>query len=443
MANNFTKRYDDLRDSFDNANAVGLSTLTDIELKRMFEEAKESLSEYDNMQLTVKLDGNSLYGVSASQYYSLVDYDIAEDITGSARHFAILIDIAINKFFSHWADEPYKQANIERVRKFYPNIADIENFKNYKRDTVNDLCVYGDTDSRYVDISMIHDLLYLNTPDGVRQAQWPDTSEEGNALVARFGEFLAENYINEIIAKSLKRDIELRGANSGFLRMAHEVTSNGQAVFITRKKYILPLVWKDGKMLKQPKMKLQGVELKRGEMSKRVKAIIEKLVKKFVLEGFNVEQIRGEILKLYKYIKMRRDMELIFRITAVTMDGITFDEKQDKYVTSKSHIQSKIALSWCNFIHENNLESRFKQPFARQKMLYYYTKKGDVMGIPDDVDIAEVPGLPEPDWDKMIKQTLVKSIMRYIYEDNNFEDVDITNFLLGVKRLSLTTLGKS
>ena len=118
MANNFTKRYDDLRDSFDNANAVGLSTLTDTELKRMFEEAKESLSEYDNMQLTVKLDGNSLYGVSASQYYSLVDYDIAEDITGSARHFAILIDIAINKFFSHWADEPYKQANIERVRKF-------------------------------------------------------------------------------------------------------------------------------------------------------------------------------------------------------------------------------------------------------------------------------------------------------------------------------------
>ena len=437
---NFLERYNNLQAKF---KSVKLSELSDKDLKLMYEEAKETLSEYDNMQLTVKLDGNSLYGVSASQYFSLVDYDIAEDITGSARHFAILIDIAINNFFSHWADKENKQKNIEKMKEFYPNLVDIKNFENYVKDSVNDLCVYGDTDSRYVDNSMIHDLLYLKTENGIEQAIWPDTSEEGNVIVGKFGEFMAKNYINEIIATTLKKDIEARGANPGFLKMAHEVTSNGQAIFITRKKYILPLVWKDGKFLKQPKMKLQGVELKRGELTKRTKAIIEKLVKKFVLESYTVEQMRTEIIKLYKYIKARKDLDLIFRITAVTLDGITFDEVKKEYVTSKSHIQSKIALSWCNFIYKNGLTDRFKQPFNKQKMLYYYTKKDDVMGIPDDVEISEVPCLPEPNWDKMIRQTLVKSVMRYIYEDNNFTETDITNFLLGVKRLSISSLGKS
>lgn len=436
----FLQRYNNLYERFKNTN---LKDLSDKELKILYEEAKETMSEYDNMQLTVKLDGNSLYGVSASQYYSLVDYDIAEDITGSARHFAILIDIAINNFFSHWADKENKESNIKKMKEFYPNLVDIKNFENYVKDSVNDLCVYGDTDSRYVDISMIHDLLYLETNGEKKQAKWPDTSEESNVIVGKFGEFLAKNYINSIIADALEKDIKERGANYGYLKMAHEVTSNGQAIFLTRKKYILPLVWKDGKFLKTPKMKLQGVELKRGELTKRTKAIIEKLIKKFVIEGYNIEQMRNEIIKIYKYIKLRKDLDLIFRITAVTLDGISFDETKNEYITSKSHIQSKIALSWCNFIHKNGLEDRFKKPFNKQKMLYYYTKKDEVMGIPDDVEISEIKGLPEPDWDKMIKQTLVKSVMRYIYDENNFTDTDITNFLLGVKRLSLSNLGRN
>ena len=89
----FLQRYNNLKERVSGSN---LEKLSDKEILELYEEAKEAYSEYDNMQLTVKLDGNSLYGVSASQYFSLHDYDIAEDITGSARHFAILIDVEIS-----------------------------------------------------------------------------------------------------------------------------------------------------------------------------------------------------------------------------------------------------------------------------------------------------------------------------------------------------------
>ena len=167
------------------------------------------------------------------------------------------------------------------------------------------MCVYGDTDSRYVDMQMIHSLILSNG----EPIPFPDVSPDGNTKVGQFAEFMTEHYINRIIAESIAADIEKRGANPGFLRMAHEVTSNGQAIFLTSKKYVLPLVWKDDKFLSKTKMKLQGVELKRGEMTKRMKGIIEKVLCKFVLENYSMEQIRQEIQKLYKYIKMRKDFE--------------------------------------------------------------------------------------------------------------------------------------
>ena len=42
------------------------------------------------------------------------------------------------------------------------------------------------------------------------------------------------------------------------------------------------------------------------------------------------------------------------------------------YVSSKNHIQMKIALFWYNFIEKNNLQQDYAFPFEGQKMCYYY-----------------------------------------------------------------------
>ena len=70
--------------------------------------------------------------------------------------------------------------------------------------------------------------------------------------------------------------------------------------------------------------------------------------------------------------------------------------------------------------------------------MFYYDKNGKVVGVPDDVDINKVPNLPEPDWNKMLNQILVKSILKYISELDNkkITDKEVQNFLLNVRKIN-------
>ena len=96
----------------------------------------------------------------------------------------------------------------------------------------------------------------------------------------------------------------------------------------------------------------------------------------------------------------------------------------------------QIALSWNNFIEKNKLQGLYRPAFEGQKMQYYYCAEGSgfkVIGIPDDYEINEIKGLPEVDWNKMIMQSILKPICRYILDKTDIDDKDIEAFLLGVK----------
>ena len=99
----------------------------------------------------------------------------------------------------------------------------------------------------------------------------------------------------------------------------------------------------------------------------------------------------------------------------------------------------QIAISWMNFIEKNKMTEEYQMPFEGQKMNYYYCNENSgwkVIGVPDDVNINTVKGLPEPDWNRMINDTILKPLLRYIYEKDEIDETDVEHFLLGVKPLS-------
>ena len=417
----FSERYDWLKDQANNCHKI--TSLQDIE--ELIHEAELMKEEYHNLQLVVKADANSLYGVSASIYFSLCDFDCAEDIPVTGRHYAIICDRAINRFFVTWSNEE----NLKIIQEFYPEVKSLRNFTEYIPDTSKDICVYGDTDSRYCDIDIIYS--FLLDENGIRLPL-----EEDNKKLSDFIVFMMNKFINKVIADTIRKDCEDRNANPGFLKMAHEVTTR-RCVFQAKKKYIMALIWKDGKLFDKPKLKTVGVELKKGELNPRIKKMLLTLVNKYMLDNFSVEQLRQECLKLIRYIKTKKEKDFIYRIVSVNgLKNITQNEN-GKYVSDKTHISIKIALSWYNFIAENKLEDTYKHPFEGQKMNFYYTVKGDVMGVPDDVDINNLPNLPEPDWNKMVNQILIKPFLKYISENKEISDANIDNFLLGVKQITI------
>ena len=418
----FSERYDWLKNKSEKCDNI--TSLEEID--ELIHEAKLMKEEYHNLQLVVKSDANSIYGVSASIYFSLCDFDCAEDIPVTGRHYAILCDVAINKYFMDWSNDK----NLKIIQDFYPEVKSLRNFTEYIKNTEKDICVYGDTDSRYCDIDIIYSLLL--DENGKRLVIDPD-----NEKLANFVCYLMKNFIDKVINDVIVDDCLLRNANPSFLRMAHEVTTR-RCVFQAMKKYVMVLIWKDGKMYKVPQLKTVGVELKKGELNPRIKKMIYVLVNKHMLDGFTSDQLRVECLKLIKYMKIKKEKSFIYRITSVNgLKSITLNEKLDVYETKKNHIGKKIALSWYNFIHENKLTDMYKPPFEGQKMNWYYTVKGTVMGVPDDVDINSLTTLPEVDWNKMLNQILLKPLLKYILEKKEVTEADMDNFLLGVKQIKI------
>lgn len=406
-------------------------SLSIAELKQLKSEALELQQQYKNLELIVKKDANSLYGTSASIYYSLVDFEVAGDITGTGEYYAKLVDKNINWLFRDWGENELKI-----IQEFYPNVVKLRKFTEYVPDTVNDVCTYGDTDSRYINLGMIYSFMIVKDEYGYDEISGiPPNTKEGNEELSNFAVFLMQNFINDIIKTCIETDLEFRNGNVGYLKMAHEVTTR-RCVFQAKKKYVLATCWKDGKLLDKIKLKVLGVELKQGGLNERMKKIIETLVTKFLVEDASHEHLRIECIKLIAYIKKRAEKSLIYRISSVSgLKEITQNE-QGVYICNKTHIQMKMALFWYNFIESNNMNQIYQRPFEGQKMNFYYDTSGKVVAVPDDVDIDTVKGLPEPDWNLMLGQILVKSLLKYISNQKTFKPNDIENFLLGIKTLN-------
>lgn len=420
--NEFTAKFDNFMEEFTRSD---LSKLSQTELQKMESEANDIETEYNNFQLVVKADANSIYGSSGSPFFSLYSPRIAGDITQTGKHFTVLIDRAINKFFQTWADDPQ---NLIDIQKIYPEVVRLENFTNYEPDTYNDMCCYGDTDSRYFRLDWVYKMMKL--ADGSSKPI-PNSNED----LANFGEFVDGKYLSQIIKQTIEADCLKRNARIGYMKMSHEVTTR-RTSFIKKKKYIMNVIWKDGKLIKQGgKMKFQGVEIKRGSTSDKSKKILERLAIKYIQENAEIEEIRKDCLKVLQFIKAKKDKEIIYALTSVSgLENIRLEN--DRYVSDKSHIQIQIATSWLNFIHKNKLHGEYQPPFEGQKMQWYYCAANSdykVMGIPDNIDISMVKNLPEPDWTRMTIDTIIKPLCRYILETSEVSTKDVENFLLGVR----------
>lgn len=405
-----------------------LSIYSDDELNELLLVADQIENEYKGMNLVVKCNGNSLYGTSASKYFSKNDFDLAEDITTGGKQFCCIVDYSINGFFMQWANPD----NLSIIRKLYPNTSSIRNFTEYVKDSENDLCPYGDTDSRYVDLELIYSLIL--DADGKRMVL-PKSDRE----LSEFGIFIYEKFLVDIMRDAINKECEFRNARKGYLRFCLETISR-KTIFQAKKKYILTNIYKDGKFLDKPKLIFKGVELKKGSTTPRMKKILGKLVEKFLIDEYTLPMLRQECLKLINHIKLIKEKDMVYLITSVSnLKLIKFDKAKNMYVSDANHTSVQVALSWYNFIHENGLSSEYRKPFEGQKMNYYYciNSKYKLLGVPDDVDINSIPNLPDVDWGVMVRKSFIKPLLRYIFDDAKITDSHVESFLLGIEKITV------
>lgn len=385
--------------------ATDLSKLSDAELQDMYDEAKIVKDYYDGLQLVVKELANSIYGACGSPYFRFYNPEVAGDITTEGKMFMFIVDKAINEYYHTWEND----ATIEQIIKdAYPDKANDIKVTNVK---MPDICVYGDTDSRYVAMGEVMKSCGFK----------PKSPKEACDFVV----LLENNRIKQLIKDALHDDIVSRNGKEGYMVMELEVIG-GKAIYLVKKKYIMSLFWKDGKLVADKgKLKATGVEINQGSTTQFVKKSIKVVLNRLLTPGSKITDIYRVGAALIERAKSAPIDEIIMATGIGEYDKWVGNDKEEivwKEKGAQAHVRA--AAEYNHYIFMNQLSSRFPRYIGGKIHWYYALNKSGVFGVPDGVDVKDLPGAPEVDYEKQIEKLIITPLKRYLFNS----DIDKSTF---------------
>lgn len=382
---------------FDNINKQSVQNMSNEELSEYYARCKAAYDYYNGMQLITKLTMNAVYGACGSVYYRFYNPRVAEDITTEGKLAMIKVDHIINNFFRTWQNHPEIEKKFQE--RFGPDIK--------LTPITKDVCVYGDTDSRYVCFGHIFEHCGYK-PHNPRE-------------VIDFILFCEENYIQKTIADNLHDYVVNKGGDPQYFIMELE-TIGGKGIYLKKKKYVMSLYWKDGKFVADKgKIKSTGVEIVQGSSSKFVKDSMLKIVRMLLTPKTKMENVFkiGNILA--EQARSRPMKDLMKTNSANNYDLYVKQTYPNLVFEKKITVQLKAAASFNHFIQKNNLTDRFPKFLDGQKIYWYYCQPGEpyeTFGIPDGVEPEDIPNMPKMDVEKQIQKLIIQPLKKYIFTDD-------------------------
>lgn len=402
----------------DRVESMDLTRLSNDELQSLFDEAAAIKDYYDNLQQTVKQLANSIYGACGSEFFRFYNPEVAGDITTEGKMFMFIVDEVINKYFHSWESDPTIQNELQA--RFPDYDIRITNVKT------TDICVYGDTDSRYVAMG-----------DVMKAANFkPKNPKDACDFVV----FMDENRLAKLIADGLHDDIVNRNGELGYMLMELE-TIGGKGIYLVKKKYVMSLFWKDGKLIAdQGKIKATGVEINQASSSAFVKNTIKTVIKRLLTPGFKTENIYkiGNVL-VDRAMAAPPDELLEAKGIGEYTKWVANDKEEIEWATTGAQAHVRAAAEYNHFLYVNNLQDRFPRFIGGKIHWAYALNKAGVFGVPDGVELSELPGAPKIDYKKQVEKLIITPIKRYLFNENidkaSFGQKEILHSFGSIKRV--------
>ena len=195
---------------------MNLSILTDRELLDLEIETKRNISKYNNFQMAKKIQLNSCYGALGNRYFRWFDINHAEAITMSGQ------------LTTRWI--------ISRLNKYINSLC--------KTDSV-DYVVAGDTDSVYLSLENLVDMVFEDQSDTKKIVAWLDK--------------VCKQKIEPFIDKSYSDLAKYMNSFSQKMHMKRECIAD-KAIWTAKKRYILNVWNQEGVAYETAKLKMTGIE---------------------------------------------------------------------------------------------------------------------------------------------------------------------------------------
>lgn len=339
-------------------------------LKKSGKQDREStlkLTYYDTLQYTLKILLNSIYGTFANKHSSLMDIDNATSITMTGQSVA--------RAGGYILDEYVKQ--------------------KYGIDT--SITKYGDTDSVYVSIQSVVEKLGIPlTVDG-------KITDEVHKIVNSLDE-----YVNKEILVWARKELFSLDPRYVFKR---EIISD-VGIFLQKKRYILHVLDDEGVAV--DKFKYTGIELVRSTTPKKVKKLIENVIKTSLLTQ-DLKKTNEVYRTSYEDFQKLDPNDIAARTSINNLEKYMEGASLYKYKKgTPSHVKGAIAYNI--LIKQYKIDDKHEAIQSAQKVKKIYCAKNKY-GLDA---ICYISTLPEEfgikvDWDKMFAKLVTQPVER-LYE---------------------------
>lgn len=339
-------------------------------LKKSGSKDKETmlkLTYCDTLQYTLKILLNSIYGTFANKHSSLMDIDNATSITMTGQSVA--------RAGGYILDE-YVKTNFgvnESVTR------------------------YGDTDSVYISIDPVLKKL------GIDLAVEGRVTEESHKIVNALDE-----YVNTEILNWARKELFSIDPRYVFKR---EIISD-VGIFLQKKRYILHVLDEEG--VATDKFKYTGIELVRSTTPKKVKKLIESIIKTSLLTQ-NFKKSNEVYRECYESFKALDPNDIAARTSINNLEKYAEGASLYKYKKgTPSHVKGAIAYNI--LIKQLKVADKYEPIESAQKVKKLYCAKNKY-GLDA---ICYVSILPSEfginiDWDKMFSKLVTQPTER-LYE---------------------------
>ena len=302
---------------------------------------KNEISKYNNFQMARKIQLNSLYGALANQYFRFYDDRIAEGITMSGqliiRDTAKALDAYMNKVCG----------TDDKVYSFY-----------------------SDTDSCYVTCKNMVDNFF------------PD---KDTAKITELLDKIGTDKIEPAIDQAMVKLANYTNAFEKKIFFKREVIAD-KGVFVAKKRYALNVLDDEGLRLKDPKLKVMGLEIVRSSTPGPVRDSLKEAVR-LVLTS-EEEELHDYIEKTKAEFKDMAPEDIAFPRGCNNLQK--YYSSSDIY-TKGTPIHVRGSLLYNNLIKENNLFVKYEQIQEGDKIKFLYLKEPNIIG---ENTIAFVTKLP-------------------------------------------------
>ena len=340
--------------------------------------------EYFNLEQSIKIFINSIYGAAGSSYYECYNVKLAEAVTLQGQHVAKYASNSIDDYFInmwHLDKKLHEAMGLTRVNKI-----------NEKTVTI-----YMDTDSCYVTFApMINSCDWQGTP--VEFILKLKQLRLNAYLKKKFEEYAAKFNTENI------QDLELEKISRS-------------AIMVAKKKYILDLAWKDPGVFYAPqeKIKYVGIEIVQGSTPKFARKVLKDMTKLVCAKGKTLQY--ADAVKKLKEIKKEYVLQAPEDIAKTQAIGdyekYCLDDRKTVRLAPKCGVNVRAAAVYNHIILNSKWKSKYNLIKTGDKLKFYSTKDGnEVFGfLPNNFPYEFAPAV---DYDMQFEKTIIEPFNRVL-----------------------------